>query len=321
MRSIAHVFAGVSVITLTSLALTGCSPVTDGACTNPLGDGIASAVEATGPVGTPPTVDFPLPLVGNDASTAIIEPGDGRMIRSGNYVDFEAVVLNGTDQSILTSTPYGANGASAQRISITEGATVLADSFLCHREGERFALVATIGDVFGQAVGNGVDPADTAVIVFDVMKVYPRAAEGTLQFGVDGMPAVTSAPDGRPGLAIPTTTPPVDLRVATLIKGNGDIVGEGDTVVANYLGATWDGTVFDNTWDKDQPRNLVAQSFIDNGGVGVVPGFATALIGQTVGSRVLVSIPPSQGYPAGQQPQSIPDGATLVFVVDILGLP
>jgi peptidylprolyl isomerase len=34
---------------------------------------------------------------------------------------------------------------------------------------------------------------------------------------------------------------------------------------------------------------------------------------------VLVAIPPSEGYPAGQEPASIPANATMIFVIDILG--
>ena len=50
----------------------------------------------------------------------------------------------------------------------------------------------------------------------------------------------------------------------------------------------------------------------------VVPGFAEALKGQTVGSQVLAVIPPDLAYgDAGQGP--VPGGATLVFVIDILG--
>ena len=52
---------------------------------------------------------------------------------------------------------------------------------------------------------------------------------------------------------------------------------------------------------------------------GVVPGFAKALEGQTVGSQVLVVVPPDEGYGDKEQ-NGIPAGSTLVFVIDILGL-
>jgi peptidylprolyl isomerase len=51
-----------------------------------------------------------------------------------------------------------------------------------------------------------------------------------------------------------------------------------------------------------------------------VPGFAKALIGQRVGSQVIAVIPPKDGYPTGQAPTTVPDGSTMVFVFDILGI-
>jgi peptidylprolyl isomerase len=51
----------------------------------------------------------------------------------------------------------------------------------------------------------------------------------------------------------------------------------------------------------------------------VVPGFAQALKGQTVGSQILVVIPPSLGY-GDKATSSIPAGSTLVFVIDVLGV-
>jgi FKBP-type peptidyl-prolyl cis-trans isomerase len=82
-------------------------------------------------------------------------------------------------------------------------------------------------------------------------------------------------------------------------------------VRVHYTGVTWDEReVFDSSWDSE-PASMTLDS--------VVPGFAAALEGQTVGSQVLVVIPPEQGY--GDQAQgAIPANSTLVFVIDILGL-
>jgi hypothetical protein len=35
---------------------------------------------------------------------------------------------------------------------------------------------------------------------------------------------------------------------------------------------------------------------------------------------VLISVPPDVGYPPGMAPTGVPDGATLVYVFDILGV-
>jgi peptidylprolyl isomerase len=318
VRFTARPVALALVAALSAVALVGCSPAS-GSCENPLGEGSASLVSVSGAFGQPPVVEFPTPFVGRDASTATVIPGSGDIIESGSYVDFEATLSAGLDQTVIQATEYGANGAPSQLIPIEAGTNALSDAFLCHRAGERFVLTGTTGDIFGDQGPIGVNPNDTMVVVFDVMGVYPHSASGLPQFAQDGMPAVTTAPDGRPGIAVPNTAPPTELRISTLTNGYGEAVAEGQTVVVHYTGVVWGGAVFDSTWDMNRPASLIAQSFIDMNSIGVVPGFAKAVIGQTVGSRVLVVIPPSEGYPAGQEPTSIPANATMIFVIDILG--
>ena len=51
----------------------------------------------------------------------------------------------------------------------------------------------------------------------------------------------------------------------------------------------------------------------------VIKGWDTGLVGQTVGSRVLLVVPPADGYgSAGSAQAGINGTDTLVFVVDIL---
>ncbi|WP_148285558.1 FKBP-type peptidyl-prolyl cis-trans isomerase, partial [Microbacterium sp. B24] len=84
-------------------------------------------------------------------------------------------------------------------------------------------------------------------------------------------------------------------------------------VLVQYTGVRWsDGKTFDSTWDKGG----VPTSFTTT---GVVPGFRKALEGQTVGSQVLVTMPPADGYGEGEINTNDLKGETLVFVVDILG--
>ena len=52
----------------------------------------------------------------------------------------------------------------------------------------------------------------------------------------------------------------------------------------------------------------------------VIPGFDKTLVGKRIGSRVLLSIPPADGYgPSGNSQAGISGTDTLVFVVDLLG--
>ena len=106
-----------------------------------------------------------------------------------------------------------------------------------------------------------------------------------------------------------------DLAKAALEVVERLLVGEvvtGDVPVrVHYTGVTWDDhEVFESTWGSG------AQS-VDLS--TMIPGFADALRGATVGSQILAVIPPDQAYgDAGQG--AIPGGATLVFVIDVLGL-
>ena len=85
-----------------------------------------------------------------------------------------------------------------------------------------------------------------------------------------------------------------------------------DSIRIKYTGVTWaDRKVFDSSWQKGASVAVTMN--------GVVPGFAQALEGQTVGSQILAVIPPELGYGA-EGSGTIPGDATLVFVIDILGI-
>lgn len=128
---------------------------------------------------------------------------------------------------------------------------------------------------------------------------------------------VYGAADAKPALLIPRSAAPATTSAEVLTAGTGPAVKKGDVLVANYLGQTWDEkdckvNVFDNSYD----RGSVAGFPI---GVGaVVKGWDSTLVGQKVGSRVLVTVTPTDGYGA-KTAQSTNElaGQTLVFVVDI----
>ena len=99
-----------------------------------------------------------------------------------------------------------------------------------------------------------------------------------------------------------------------LIKGTGPVVAAGQTITVHYTGVIWgSGKQFDSSWDRGSPVNFVI------GKSQVIPGWDEGLVGQTVGSQVLLVVPPDKGYgTAGQSSAGISGTDTLVFVVDIL---
>jgi peptidylprolyl isomerase len=130
---------------------------------------------------------------------------------------------------------------------------------------------------------------------------------------------VVLAPNGTPGISVPTSTPPSTLKVDQLKQGSGATVKQGDAVVVQYTGVLWkERTVFDSTWQNGQPATVVAADGSKVQG-GVVPGLVRALVGQKVGSQFIAIIPPGMAYGAAGS-QTVPGNSTLVYVVDVLGI-
>lgn len=127
-------------------------------------------------------------------------------------------------------------------------------------------------------------------------------------------PTASGAFGERPELVFPDESPSAELETAVLHEGDGAVVEAGDLLVAHYLGQVWGGAIFDNSYD----RGAVSSFPIGTG--RIMAGWDTGLVGQTVGSRVLLVIPPEQGYgPQGNESAGISGTDTIAFVVDIVG--
>ncbi|MCW2919891.1 MAG: peptidylprolyl isomerase FKBP-type [Actinomycetia bacterium] len=162
----------------------------------------------------------------------------------------------------------------------------------------------------------GVSGTDTLVFIVDVVGTYNKnsVASGAAAEKVDPkLPTVTGGTAGQaPTVTIPKTTPPDTLSATPLIQGTGPVVTKGQTLVMQYHGVLWrTGKVFDSTWQRGEP-------FITAIGTGkVVPGWDKGLVGQKVGSRVLLVVPPKDGYGTKGQGE-IKGTDTMVFVADIV---
>ena len=128
------------------------------------------------------------------------------------------------------------------------------------------------------------------------------------------LPEVSGSFGEKPTLTFPEGSPSGELEVTVLSRGDGALVEAGDDIEVHYLGQSWKGGVFDNSYDR---RSSISFGI----GVGqVIAGWDQGLVGQQVGSRVLLSIPSHLGYGDRGVPQAgIKGGDTLVFVVDIVG--
>lgn len=298
---------------LVSVALTGCT--TASSCT-PTWEpgGLAGAVETSGDFGGDVTAEFPLPLVQGSATTAVVDAGDGERVSAGQFANAVVTILDG-------ATGTKVDGGSLTQL-VGDEAPRLTTAIECATVGSRIVAVGPASELIGaefiEANGLSFAPTDTLVYVIDVLDAFLGRADGADRLPQNGLPTISLAPDGRPGFTFTNAPAPTDLRVSVLKEGAGATVAEGDTVVMHYTGVSWETrAVFDSTWESGTPAALLAADGTTVEG-GVVPGFAQALIGQTVGSQVLVSIPAELAYPEGSS--TAVAGQSLLFVFDVLGI-
>jgi peptidylprolyl isomerase len=128
-----------------------------------------------------------------------------------------------------------------------------------------------------------------------------------------GLPVVHGGYGQKPTLSFPAQAPGHALQKKILRQGSGPVVAKGDLLIADYLGQIWRGKVFDSSFDRGQPAAFAI------GRNAVVPGVDKGLVGVKAGSRVLLVIPPVDGYgPQGFSQAGIKGTDTLVFVVDVI---
>ena len=131
----------------------------------------------------------------------------------------------------------------------------------------------------------------------------------------DTASAADAAERPEPKVEVPKGAPPKDLEVKDLIKGSGPAAAAGDVVSVQYVGVDYEtGKQFDASWDHGQPFTFQL------GGGQVIPGWDRGIDGMKVGGQRELIIPPEQAYGRIGQPPAIGPDATLVFVIDLLGV-
>lgn len=261
-----------------------------------------SKVKVTGDVGSKPTVTFDTAFIGDKEEYIVLVPGTGAEIKAGQRVTADYVAVSGNDGSELDST----YGKAPQRI-ILDQKSLLApvyDAMVGQKVGARILVSADLTSQQGTWI----------LFVFDITGTQdvPTSASGTPVTPPADLPVITIV-NGVPTITPPTGNPPTTLISQVLIKGDGPAITAGQTVLMQYTGMIWaSGKIFDSSWG-DAPVDFPV-------GVGqVIPGFDEGLVGQTIGSRILLVIPPDKGYGSDGNAQAGISGTdTLIFIVDLL---
>lgn len=274
----------VTVALAAIVGLAGCHPGQD------LVSG-PEAIEVTGDFGVRPTVTFDAPLSIKERSVTVVIDGEGPALAPGAPILIDWLAIDGTTGAELETTWQTAPDVFAFT------AESLGD--------ELYAAVAASGTndrvLLIEPVSSASGVPGSRVVVADVRAAR---AQGTPVPPAAGLPVVTLADDGAPIVTFPGTAPPAERVEQLLIKGAGAQVEADSTLIVQYSVVQWsDGAVRVTTWGAGSlPQTLELET--------AIPGLSQGLLDHTVGSQVLLVVPPAEA--TGDD--------TLVFVIDILAV-
>jgi len=301
---------------LAAAALAGC-----GGSSSPSSSS-ASAVTVTGTFGKAPAVSIPAQKAGSKLTVKTLVHGSGQALaRTDAFVGNYAIYLwSGSSHKLLQSTFKTGGKPTLFSGTLLPG---LETALIGQKMGSRVLAVIPPKEGFGTSgdARAGIKGTDTLVFVVDMIKDFSgtaAAAGRQVSHGGGKLPTVSAAAAGAaPAIKMPGGKAPSNLTTQILIKGTGPTVADGDTVVVQYVGAIWrNGYQFDSSWKRSQPFGFSIGASPSQ----VILGWDKGLAGMTVGSRVMLVIPPADGYGKNGSPQAHIKGTdTLVFVVDILG--
>ncbi len=269
-----------------------------------------SAVKVEGAYGTTPKVTIKSPWAIDQTRAEVLQPNaKGAVVQPGSTVEVNYYGVNGR-----TGKKFDDSFSRGQSIAFPLDQVVpgFSKGLQGQHQGSRVVIAMPGSDGYDASGGSpqaGINVGDTLVFVVDIVAVPLTGPEGTTVAPKAGLPTVAET-GGKPVVTVPKTDPPKDLVVQPLIQGKGKTVGKADSVTIDYTWVDWSsGKVLEQTYGTKPATAQLAS---------LVPGLQQGLVGQKVGSRVLVVVPPAQGYPQGNATPKVNPGETLVFVVDVL---
>lgn len=300
-------FAGLSALAMcAALAACGETPQAGNAVDSSATSGKVdlpqmTGVTASGDLGKKPTVKLPKGMNPENGSYAILQKGDGDAIEDGMRVCYQGIMLKASDGSEIMNT-WDENKPEC---SLVVNKSTIGDNLYNLIKGQKLNTTIALATNDGSN-----DPYISALTLVSTSRDLTRAEGEKVKDVPANLPKVTLGKDGEPSIDMNGQGDADKLIVQPLIKGKGEKIGDNDTAVVKYSGWLTNGKQFDSSWDRDSTFDASMSG-------GVIQGWIDGLKGQTVGSQVLLIIPPDLGY-GDQKSGSIPANSTLVFVVDIL---
>ncbi|PWV54914.1 MULTISPECIES: FKBP-type peptidyl-prolyl cis-trans isomerase [Nocardiopsis] len=286
--------------------------------------------QVTGDVGEEPEIAFPDIEPPDEEISGVVSKGAGEDALVGaddlviaNVVQYQWTAP-GEGEPVEGQSSYE-NGAP-DLIRMDQMPEYITETLVSQPIGSRAVYVfpALTEEEKAQAESMGqAAPEGASVLVIDMVDRYSKGAvvpgEQTEDGGGD-LPTVTQEGHSQPRIEVPDAEAPDELEVTPLIEGEGAEVEEGQQVIVQYTGVRWEADdngeneVFDSSWNQG------GVPFDTTIGAGaVIQGWDEGIVGQRVGSRVMLVVPGDLAYGESEEEAMGAPAGTLVFVVDVLG--
>jgi peptidylprolyl isomerase len=307
--------ATASVLALALTGVAACGSDTDSGSSSESADTI-KGLTVTGEFGEEPKIEID-GLDVSDVESATSVEGDGAEMSKDSAALYRFVIANGKTGETVASN-YQDN--SPQQLVMSQEAEVITSSVEGESIGSRILLAMPVKELLGEqgAPQVGLGPDDDLVMVIDLIDEAEAPLTGPEGKDVEppaAAPKVVEEDGNVTGIDFSDapSKAPTKFEVIPLIEGEGAKVKEGDSISVDYFGVVWGG---DKPFDESYTREPASFGLTKG---GLIDGWVKGLAGVTVGSRVMLVIPSDLGYGDEGSPPDIPGGATLVFVVDVLG--
>lgn len=273
------------------------------------------AVTIEGDEGKAPKVTWKSPMSADELETETLAAGDGEKVGDGDQVFTHIWIGNGTTEDKSFST-Y--DQGKPELVTVNDQLSpIFADALEGQTLGSRVAVTASADKAFG-AGGNtqlGIGNMDSVLVIIDLVGTIDDGPQGTAEKAPAWAPELVEKGEDITAFDFSGAPEPSGrLQSATLVQGDGPVVKKGQTIYVDYLGQVYGGKKpFDDSYSKGTPASFPI------GAGQVIPGWDKVLVGVEVGSRVVMSIPPKEGYgEQGNAQAGIKGTDTLYFVVDVL---